>query len=165
MPHLFFSIVQGRFKCQQNCSQAISSGFRLPIISRRRLGDWSVGFEVWRVMSAPWARGFRLQETKKARPIGLALRLVGLPGVEPGTNGLCVPATVFTAPFGFVVWTVSCLYGSPVQSLHLPLARLGSGLPRRNRGFPEFERFYQGTELTYPKATHSLSTMPKGVRY
>ena len=59
-------------------------------------------------------------ENEKARPSGLALIMVGLPGVEPGTNGLCVPATVFTAPFGFVVWTVSCLYGSPVQSLHLP---------------------------------------------
>ena len=29
-----------------------------------------------------------------------------------------------------------------------------------SRGFPEFERFYQGTELTYPKATHMFTTMP-----
>ncbi|MFO0202003.1 MAG: hypothetical protein ACK528_02625, partial [Alphaproteobacteria bacterium] len=34
---------------------------------------------------------------------------------------------------------------------------LRSGFPRcqGNRGFPEFEQFYQGAELTYPKATHS----------
>ena len=39
---------------------------------------------------------------------------------------------------------------------------LRSGLPRRlgSRGFPEFEQFYQGAELTYPKATHSRLTMP-----
>ena len=32
----------------------------------------------------------------------------------------------------FVVWTVSCLYDLPVQSLHLPntATGLGSGLPR-----------------------------------
>ena len=85
------------------------------------------------------------------------------PGVEPGTNGLCLPATAFAAPFRFVVWTVSCLYGSPVQSLHLPLARLGSGSPRLRRGFPEFERFYQRAESTYPKATHLFSTLPTGL--
>ena len=40
--------------------------------------------------------------------------------------------TVFTACFQFVVWTVSCLYDLPVQSLHLPntATGLGSGLPR-----------------------------------
>jgi len=40
--------------------------------------------------------------------------------------------TVFTACFQFVVWTVSCLYDLPVQSLHLPNIAiwLGSGLPR-----------------------------------
>jgi len=39
---------------------------------------------------------------------------------------------------------------------------LRSGLPRceNSRGFPEFEQFYQGAELTYPKATHSRLTMP-----
>jgi|GEM_PF-2146699 hypothetical protein len=39
--------------------------------------------------------------------------------------------TVFTAFFQFVVWTVSCLYDLPVQSLHLPFIAkgLGSGLP------------------------------------
>lgn len=46
--------------------------------------------------------------------------MVGPLGVEPSTNGLCVLTTVFTAPFGFGVWTVSCLYDPPVQSLHLP---------------------------------------------
>lgn len=30
-------------------------------------------------------------KNEKARPSGLALKMVGLPGVEPGTNGLCVP--------------------------------------------------------------------------
>jgi len=40
--------------------------------------------------------------------------------------------TAFTACFQFVVWTVSCLYDLPVQSLHLPFIAkgLGSGLPR-----------------------------------
>ena len=85
----------------------------------------------------------------KAKPLSLrcAAYLVGPPGVEPGTNGLCVPATAFAAPFGFVVWTVSCLYDPPVQSLHLPgKAWFGSGLPEcmRTGGFPEFERFYSG---------------------
>ena len=83
--------------------------------------------------------------------------LVGPPGVEPGTNGLCLPTMAFTTPFGFVVWTVSCLYDLPVQSLHVLSNReLRSGLPRcfRNRGFPEFEQFYQGAELTYSRATH-----------
>ncbi len=47
--------------------------------------------------------------------------LVGPPRVELGTNGLCLPATAFAAPFGFVVWTVSCLYDLPVQSLHVPV--------------------------------------------
>ena len=28
-------------------------------------------------------------------------------GFEPTTNGLCLPATPFDAPFGFVVWTFS----------------------------------------------------------
>lgn len=48
----------------------------------------------------------------------------------------------------FRVRGLDCLlpFGSPVQSLHLPPKRLGSGLPRIRRGFPEFERFYQGTE-------------------
>ena len=87
------------------------------------------------------------------------LILVGPPGVEPGTNGLCLPTMAFATPFGFVVWTVSCLYDLPVQSLHVLSNReLRSGLPRcfRSRGFPEFEQFYQGTELTYPKATQSV---------
>ena len=87
------------------------------------------------------------------------LILVGPPGVEPGTNGLCLPTMAFATPFGFVVWTVSCLYDLPVQSLHVLSNReLRSGLPRcqGNRGFPEFEQFYQGAELTYPKATQSV---------
>jgi hypothetical protein len=28
--------------------------------------------------------------------------------------------SAFAAPFGFVVWTVSCRYDLPVQSLHVP---------------------------------------------
>ncbi len=48
--------------------------------------------------------------------------VVGPPRVELGTNGLCLPTTAFAAPFGFVVWTVSCLYDLPVQSLHVPQA-------------------------------------------
>ena len=68
--------------------------------------------------------------------------------------------SVFTAPFEFVVWTVSYLSARP-YSLYtfLDFSRLGSGLPRFSRGFPEFERFYQGTERTYPKATHLFITM------
>ena len=57
-----------------------------------------------------------------------ALPIVGPEGLEPPTKGLCVPTTAFAAPFEFVVWTVSSLYVFAVQSLHLPLARLGSGL-------------------------------------
>ena len=45
--------------------------------------------------------------------------LVGPPRVELGTNGLCLPTTAFAAPFEFVVWTVSCHYDLPVQSLHV----------------------------------------------
>ncbi|MBB5190816.1 hypothetical protein HNQ50_001539 [Silvimonas terrae] len=93
--------------------------------------------------------------------------LVGPPGVEPGTNGLCLPATAFAAPFGFVVWTVSCLYDLPVQSLHVPATQL-AGFARDyhgvevidTRGFPEFEQFYQRAELTCPKATHTTSSIP-----
>ena len=62
----------------------------------------------------------------------------------------------FATLFRFVVWTVSCLYDLPVQSLHVLSNReLRSGLPRcqGNRGFPEFEQFYQGAESTYSKAT------------
>ena len=64
--------------------------------------------------------------------------LVGPPGVEPGTNGLCLPAMAFATPFGFVVWTVSCLYDLPVQSLHVLSKRASLGiatLPRQQR-FP-----------------------------
>ena len=45
---------------------------------------------------------------------------------------IMLTTTAFTACFQFVVWTVSCLYDLPVQSLHLPAtsSRLGSGLPR-----------------------------------
>ena len=50
--------------------------------------------------------------------------LKGLPsiGFEPITNRLCLPATAFAARFRFVVWTVSSLYESAVQSLRLPHA-------------------------------------------
>ncbi len=66
-------------------------------------------------------------------------------GFEPTTNRLCLPAAAFAARFRFVVWTVSSLYESAVQSLHLPhVLRLGSGLPCifQCLGFPEFDRFY-----------------------
>jgi len=45
---------------------------------------------------------------------------------------IMLTTSVFTACFQFVVWTVSCLYDLPVQSLHLPniATGLGSGLPR-----------------------------------
>jgi hypothetical protein len=33
--------------------------------------------------------------------------------------------TAFAARFRFVVWTVSCLYDLPVQSLHLPNIAIG----------------------------------------
>lgn len=83
--------------------------------------------------------------------------LVGPPGVEPGTNGLCLPATAFAAPFGFVVWTVSCLYDLPVQSLHV-LLRASLGITTADaRGFPEFEQFYRKAESTYFRATHAMS--------
>ena len=58
---------------------------------------------------------------------------------NPAPTDYAYSTTVFTAPFGFGVWTVSCLYDPPVQSLHLPqlrllrstyFMRLGSGLPR-----------------------------------
>ena len=61
----------------------------------------------------------------------LLVRGVGPEGLEPPTKGLCLPTTAFAAPFGFVVWTVSSLYEFAVQSLHLPLSRLGSGLAYR----------------------------------
>ena len=45
---------------------------------------------------------------------------------------IMLTTTAFAACFQFVVWTVSCLYDLPVQSLHLPniATGLGSGLPR-----------------------------------
>ena len=45
---------------------------------------------------------------------------------------IMLTTTVFTARFRFVVWTVSCRYDLPVQSLHLPniAVWLGSGSPR-----------------------------------
>ncbi len=42
-------------------------------------------------------------------------------GFEPTTNRLCLPAAAFAARFRFVVWTVSSLYESAVQSLRLPI--------------------------------------------
>ncbi len=62
---------------------------------------------------------------------------VGPEGLEPPTKGLCLPATAFAAPFGFVVWTVSSHYEFAVQSLHLSASvhtddgGLGSGLAYR----------------------------------
>ena len=45
---------------------------------------------------------------------------------------IMLTTTAFATCFQFVVWTVSCLYDLPVQSLHLPnmTTGLGSGLPR-----------------------------------
>jgi len=45
---------------------------------------------------------------------------------------IMLTTSAFAACFQFVVWTVSCLYDLPVQSLHLPnmVIGLGSGLPR-----------------------------------
>jgi len=54
-------------------------------------------------------------------------------GFEPTTNRLCLPATAFAARFRFVVWTVSSLYESAVQSLRLPHAI--RGLVRDCRAF------------------------------
>ena len=45
---------------------------------------------------------------------------IGPAGFEPATKGLCLPPTVFTASFEFVVWTIPSLYVSAVWSLHLP---------------------------------------------
>ena len=48
------------------------------------------------------------------------LSLMGPEGFEPPTNQLCFPATAFTAPFGFVGWTLSWPFQAPaVESLHL----------------------------------------------
>lgn len=44
----------------------------------------------------------------------------GPPRSRTGHQRIMHTTSAFAAPFGFVVWTVSCLYGSPVQSLHLP---------------------------------------------
>lgn len=44
----------------------------------------------------------------------------GPPRSRTGHQRIMRTTSAFAAPFGFVVWTVSCLYGSPVQSLHLP---------------------------------------------
>ena len=87
-----------------------------------------------------------LTEEKKAATFSHCgfIKLVGPPRVELGTNGLCLPTTVFTALFRFVVWTVSCLYDLPVQSLHVlsieSFARDCHGFD--TRGFPDFEQFY-----------------------
>ena len=72
--------------------------------------------------------------------------------------------TVFTAPFGFVVWTVSSLYEFAVQSLHLPLARLGSGLACRNEAFPEFDEFYYEAVCDFI-ATQQESTVQRMFRH
>lgn len=56
----------------------------------------------------------------KARPYGLAFGFGGPPRSRTGHQRIMRTTSAFAAPFGFVVWTVSCLYGSPVQSLHLP---------------------------------------------
>ena len=106
------------------------------------------------------ARGF--QARKRARRLSEPLYMVGPLGVEPSTNGLCLPNMAFATPFGFGVWTVSCLYDLPVQSLHVllcPGASLGIATPS-GRGFPEFEQFYLGAESTYPQATHPESSVP-----
>lgn len=55
---------------------------------------------------------------------------------------IMLTTSVFTARFRFVVWTVSCLYDLPVQSLHLrqPTGqRLARDHHALRRGFPEFE--------------------------
>jgi hypothetical protein len=74
-------------------------------------------------------------------------------GLEPRTNGLCLPATAF-AVFDFVT-NQSLWSGLSLRFMRLPLslytflarARLGSGLPSgfRRLGFPEFDRFYKRT--------------------
>ena len=101
--------------------------------------------------------------------------LVGPEGLEPPTKGLCYSTSAFAAPFGFVVWTFSSLYGSPIKSLHLPVIALGdgglgSGLAYRlsESAFPEFERFYlatvrwddhQATHVEKPFADHSAGRL------
>ena len=66
-------------------------------------------------------------------------------GFEPTANRLCSPSTAFAARFRFVVRTVSSLYESAVQSLHLPILYIGLARDCRvfsHLGFPEFDRFY-----------------------
>src|SRR6185369_15944382 len=60
--------------------------------------------------------------------------LRGMPpvGFEPTANRLCLPATPFDAPFGFVVWTFSSpSKRSLLSSLYTfrSFDRLGSGSP------------------------------------
>jgi len=55
------------------------------VIQRSR--HWKSNILSGRILAAAGAK----LGNEKARPAGLALKLVGLPGVEPGTNGLCVP--------------------------------------------------------------------------
>lgn len=59
-------------------------------------------------------------------------------GFEPPTKGLCLPATAFAAPFGFVVWTFSSLYALPIKSLRLPQdeAWFGIAVLLSQRRFP-----------------------------
>lgn len=84
---------------------------------------------------------------KKNQTLGLAFENGGPPRSRTGHQRIMRTTSVFTAPFRFVVWTVSYLSARP-YSLYtfLDYSRLGSGLPRQSRGFPEFERFYQGAE-------------------
>jgi len=60
------------------------------------------------------------------------LKSGGPPGSRTPHQRIMLTTTVFTARFRFVVWTVSCRYDLPVQSLHLPniAVWLGSGSPR-----------------------------------
>ena len=60
----------------------------------------------------------------------------GPPGSRTQHQRIMRTTTAFAARFQFVVWTVSCHYDPPVQSLHLPFKQttldgLGSGSPRR----------------------------------
>ena len=64
-------------------------------------------------------------------------RTGGPPGSRTRHQRIMRTTMAFATPFGFVVWTVSCLYDLPVQSLHvLPHKKreLRSGSPRRRLG-------------------------------
>lgn len=63
--------------------------------------------------------GLIIQKSHHVGAHMMALMFGGPPGSRTRHQRIMLTTMAFATPFGFVVWTVSCLYDLPVQSLHV----------------------------------------------